>query len=79
MLETYRTWKSSFSEVMKEMTVNPPEEMDLLVKWLGVQSRKFALDTKSANTHDPGKGLKRIWEPLDERFGSPEMIHSVLI
>lgn len=61
------------------MTVNPSEEMDLQVNWLGVQSRKFALGIKSANTHDPGKGLKRIWERLEERFGSPEMIHSVLI
>ena len=77
--ETYKTWKSSFSQVMKEMSVNPSEEMDLLVKWLGVESRKFALSIRSANTHDPGKGLKRIWERLDERFGSPEMVHSVLI
>ena len=73
------TWKSSFSQVMKEMSVNPSEEMDLLVKWLGVESRKFALSIRSANTHDPGKGLKRIWERLDERFGSPEMVHSVII
>ena len=33
--ENYQTWKSSFSEVMKEMSVSQSEEMDLLVKWLG--------------------------------------------
>ena len=40
--ENYQTWKSSFSEVMKEMSVSQSEEVDLLVKWLGVESRKYA-------------------------------------
>lgn len=77
--DNYRTWKCSFSEVMKEMNVSPLEEMDLLVKWLGGDSRKYALSIRAANAHDSEKGLKRIWERLDERYGSPEMIHAVVL
>ena len=35
--ENYITWKSSFSEVINEMGVSKSEEIDLLVKWLGVE------------------------------------------
>ena len=53
--ENYITWKSSFSEVMNEMGVSNSEEIDLLVKWLGVESRKFALSIRAANATDPEK------------------------
>ena len=77
--ESFRMWKSSFSEVVKEIGVTPSEEMDLLIKWLGVESKKHALSIKSCNTHDPVKGLQRIWERLEDRYGSPEMIHTAVL
>ena len=64
---------------MNEMGVSKSEEIDLLVKWFGVESRKYALSLRAANANDPEKGVKRTWERLDERYGSPEMIHAVLL
>lgn len=77
--ENYRTWKCSFTEVKTEMNVSPSEEMDLLVKYLGVESKKYALSIRTANAHNPEKGLQRIWERLEERYGSAEMVHSAVL
>lgn len=74
----YNTWKVSFRSKVKHLELDPLEEMDLLVKWTGPESRKQILSLKASNTFDPQKGLDRIWERLDERYGSPETIESTL-
>ena len=77
--ECFGIWKSSFSEVVKEICVTPSEETDLLIKWLGVDSKKHALSIKACNTNNPTKGLQKIWERLENRYGSPEIIHSAVV
>ena len=64
-------WKSSFNEVVKEISVTPSEEIDLMIKWLGSESKEFALSIRLCNTHDHSKALKRIWECLEDKYGSP--------
>lgn len=70
--ETFSVWKNSFCGVVKELSLTPSEEFDLLIKWLGPESRKHAISLRTANANDPGRGLKRLWERLNERYGSPE-------
>jgi hypothetical protein len=36
------------------------------------------MNMRSANVNNPKRGLERLWTRLDERYGSPEMIESVL-
>ena len=74
--ETYAFWKGQFKGIMNELSATAIEELDLLSKWLGPQSLKYALSIRSANTQDPIRALERIWERFDE--GSPELIQSVL-
>ena len=40
--ETYIAWKASFTSIVRELNVTSFEEMDLLVKWLGPESKRFA-------------------------------------
>jgi hypothetical protein len=49
------------------------EQIDLLVKWLGTESSPHAVSIRSSNAGNPKRGLQRLWERLDERYGSPEM------
>lgn len=49
---------------MSELEVSPSEELDLLVKFLGPESSCYAYSIRSTNTHDPAKGLSRLWERL---------------
>ena len=74
--ETFPAWKTSFSSVIKELRATPFEEMDLLVKWLRPTSSQFAKNIHSANAHDPPRGVTRIWERLQERYGRSEMIEA---
>lgn len=76
--ECFRSWKASFRSVMSELEVSPSEELDLLVKFLGPESSCYAYSIRSTNTHDPAKGLSRLWERLFERFGCLEMIDAAL-
>ena len=77
--ETYTVWKASFKSIMGELNVTPFEELDLLVKWLGPESSRNALSIRVSNPNDPARGLKRIWDRLEERYGCPEMVESALV
>lgn len=74
----YAVWKATFKSVIEELGVISREEVDLLLKWLGPNSAKQAWTIQASNVNDPGKGLERIWERLEERFAAPEIIHSTI-
>lgn len=76
--ESYAVWKASFQSIMSELNVTAFEELDLLVKWLGPESMKHALSIRASNANNPSRGLQRIWERLDERYGCPEMVEAAL-
>ena len=58
--ESYREWKSSFNEVVKEIGVTPSKEIGLMIKRLGSESKEFALSISLCNTHDPSEAFKRF-------------------
>ncbi|XP_055958215.1 uncharacterized protein LOC130013558 [Patella vulgata] len=76
--ENYQSWKCSFKDKMKELSVTPLEEMDLLTKWTGATSKQQVIALRSAYFNAPSKGVREIWKRLDERFGSPDVIESSL-
>ena len=76
--ETFSAWSASFRSIVQELGVTPFEEMDLLIKWLGPESSRFARSLRSANTHNPTLGVIQIWDRLHDRYGRPEMIESAL-
>ncbi|XP_050419153.2 uncharacterized protein LOC126832434 [Patella vulgata] len=76
--ESYAVWKSGFLHIKSELQVTTSEEMDLLIKWLGLESSRNAISLKAANVSNPARGLARIWERLDERYGSPELVEASL-
>ncbi|KAK3086079.1 hypothetical protein FSP39_013163 [Pinctada imbricata] len=52
--------------------------MDLLAKWLGPESSKYAVSIRAANSSFPHRGVARLWERLEERYGSPELVEASL-
>ena len=64
--------------VTRELGVTPFEEIYLLVKLLGPESSTFAKSIRAANAHDPPRGLQRIYDRLQERYGRPEMVESAM-
>ena len=45
---------------------------------LGPQSSKQATNIRKSNPSSPSGALEKIWERSDERYGSPELIDSIL-
>lgn len=76
--ELFLSWKATFQNIISEMDVSPVEEIDLLIKWLGPESSRQAKALRAAKAGDPNTCLQMIWERLNERFGSPEMIRAVI-
>ncbi|XP_071098015.1 uncharacterized protein [Haliotis cracherodii] len=74
--ESYAIWKLSFLRIIAELQATDVEEFDLLVKWLGPASSKYANSLRAANVQNPSRGLERIWARLDERYGCPEMVEA---
>ena len=60
---------------MKELNVTPFEELDLLVKWLGNDSRQHAMSIRAANTQGPTRGFRKN---LGEAGGCAEMVDNSL-
>lgn len=76
--ENYLAWKCTFRSVMDDLNMTPYEELDLLVKYLGKESTISAINLRTANISDPSRGLEMIWERLEARYGSPELVEFAL-
>lgn len=76
--EHYSVWKTSFVRIKSELNLCPSEEFDLLIKYLGPESVKHAKSLRASNPTNPTRGILRLWQRLDERYGSPEIIERAL-
>ena len=76
--EAYLSWKRTFKQVMEELNIGPTEELELLIKWLGPVSSKYARSIKISNIDRPTVGVARLWDRLDHRYGCPEMVEAAL-
>jgi hypothetical protein len=75
----FTTWKVSFINIVRELKIiTPLEELHLLTKWLGPESKKYVLSIRTANICDPQIGLNLVWDPLKNRYRRPEMVESAL-
>ncbi|XP_046703058.1 uncharacterized protein LOC124384338 [Silurus meridionalis] len=76
--ESYRAWRSSFKNAIRDLDLAFSEEIDLLVKWLGRESAEHANRIRTVNTSNPERGLDLIWARLEECYGSTEVIENSL-
>ena len=74
--EFFGSWKTTFQDVVNELNLKASEEVDLLIRYLGPESKKSAISIQSANYSDPCRAKERIWQRLHERFARPEMVES---
>lgn len=58
---SFPVWKSSFINISQDLGVNPTEELDLLLKWIGSDSTKHAQSIRIANASNPAEALRKMW------------------
>ncbi|CAG2207701.1 unnamed protein product [Mytilus edulis] len=76
--ENYVSWKDTFKCVVHEIGATATEELDLLLQYTGVNSRKQVISIKVANAGYLTSALERAWNRLDSRYGSPEKVETAL-
>lgn len=76
--ENYIPWKTAFMNAIDGLNLKGNEELDLLIKWLEGESLRHALRIRAAHAHDPEAGLRHLWQRLDKKYGSPEVIEASL-
>lgn len=74
--ETYRAWKSSFRNTIRDLDFTAGEHLDLLSKWLGKESAEYVRCLRAVHISNPQAALKMTWERLDECYSAPEVIES---
>lgn len=75
----YLGWKSSFNNAIDDLNLSASEEFDLLIKWLGTESVQYAKHLRAVYINRPSEGLGKVWERLDECYGSPEALEKALL
>ncbi|CAG2253903.1 unnamed protein product [Mytilus edulis] len=76
--ERYCSWKNSFNNILRELDATDSEQLDLLNRYLGPQSKRHAASLRVANSHNENQAVVKIWQRLDERYGAPESIAAAL-
>ena len=76
--EQFPAWQDGFLSVVRELMVSPREELDLLIKNLGQESKPAAEALRAANHYDPQRGLTLVWDMLTRRYGHPEHLEQAL-
>ncbi|XP_040908610.1 uncharacterized protein LOC121191510 [Toxotes jaculatrix] len=77
--ENYWAWKTSFLSATKDLNLSAREELDLLTKWLGVESSEQAKRIRSVHILNPTAGVSMVWQRLEECYGTPEVIEDALL
>lgn len=77
--ENYWAWKTSFQGVIMELALSPREELDLLIKWLGLESGQQAKRIRAIHSHNSAAGLNMVWQRLEETYGSTEAVEQFLL
>lgn len=63
---------------IRGLILEPSEEMDLLLKWLGKESAEHIEQIRAIHINRPGAGLAMAWERLEQIYGSAEAIENAL-
>eukprot|EP00794_Sanderia_malayensis_P004326 gene4326-4899_t len=70
----FRAWKASFKAATEDLELTEAQEINLVVKWLGEKSLKIVNPVCTINIENPQLGLKRVWETLEKRYGTAEVL-----
>nr|XP_016853166.1 PREDICTED: uncharacterized protein LOC107983578 [Anolis carolinensis] len=77
--EDYMLWKNTFQSALKQLKLPVEEELNLLIAWLGPASSIQVKRIYAANINNPHAALNRVWDRLNERYGSSAQIETLLL
>lgn len=76
--ESYIPWKTAFMNATYGLNLKGNEEFDLLTKWFEGEFLLHALRIRAAHARDLDSGLMQVWQHLEKKYSSPEVIEASL-
>ena len=75
--ENFSSWKASLKKAIREVSLTPMEEMNLLIQWLGnTASATQAKSIRNANAANPDRGYSAFGTVSMIVFTNPEVVES---
>ena len=75
----FRAWKASFKVATEDLELTAAQELNLVMKWLGEKSLKIAAPLRAIYVDNPHVGLYKVWETLEKKYGTAEVIEDNLM
>lgn len=72
--ENFRTWQSSFTNAVAEVSLTATQELDVMTKWLEKQSGEQVRCIRSVHVNNPILALRKAWERMRDCYAAPEII-----
>ena len=76
---TFRAWKAAFMSTTEDLELTTAQELNLVMKWLGEKSSKIATPLRAIHIDTPQIGLRVVWEALEKKYGTAEVIEDNLM
>lgn len=76
--ENYRAWYASFISTTSDVNLSDVQLLDLMIKWLGKESREYVKRIRAVYVGNPSEALNKAWERLGECYAAPEIIEKSL-
>eukprot|EP00794_Sanderia_malayensis_P003872 gene3872-4415_t len=74
----FRAWKASFKLATEDLELTAAQELNLVMKWLGEKSSKIVAPLRAINIENPQVGLQMVWETLEKKYGTAEVLEESL-
>ena len=68
--ENFHTWKLSFKNMIKNISITPSEELSLIIEHTTNDSKKLVQKLRNAYISNPERGVTEVWTKLGGRYGS---------
>ncbi|XP_070533027.1 uncharacterized protein [Ptychodera flava] len=78
-LTMYMSWKRSFEATVTTTCIQTSEKLDFLHKYTQGDPRKFIEEHLQRYVDDPDESYREAWIELEDRFGKPVVITSVIL
>eukprot|EP00795_Rhopilema_esculentum_P000878 gene878-10629_t len=78
-LANFRAWKTFFKSTTEDLELTVAEELNLVIKWLAEKSSRTVAPLRTINIESPQVGLQMVWDALEKRYGSAEVIEDNLL
>ena len=67
--KNFHTWKQSFKNMTRDVSITPSEELSLILEYNTNNSKELVRRLHNAYIRNPHKGVTEVWKKLNKLYG----------